>query len=129
MSLERMRSPVNSSLSARCIPLCRGDRFYTKAFLKAPTVGRHPPATPQFSKSVCFLLPHSTKRICHWLPWLYVTGKRYPPDSIFSSDFHCPLLHKWKKNWSSYSDTKHAWLCFCKWQMLLLCQVLLDCNR
>jgi hypothetical protein len=89
MSLERMRSPVNSSWSACC--------FYTKAFLKVPTVGRHPPATPQFSKSVCFfLLPHITKRICHWLPWLYVTGKRYPPDSIFSSDFHCPLLHKWK---------------------------------
>ncbi len=80
---------MNSSLSACC--------FYTKSFSKGPSCGetstRH---TAIFQICLFFLLPHITKRICHWLPWLYVTGKRYPPDSIFSSDFHCPLLHKWK---------------------------------
>lgn len=122
MSLERMRSPVNSSWSACC--------FYTKAFSKGPYCGETSTShTVIFQICLFFLFASHHKKDMSLATLVVCYRQKVPARLHFLLRFSLPTTTQMEKLLSSYNDTKHAWLCFCKWQMLLLCQILLDCNR
>lgn len=129
MSLERMRSPVNSSFVCTLYPTMQRWQILHQSFSKSPNCGETSTShTAIFQICLFFVASHHKKDMS--LATLVVCYRQKVPARLhFLLRFSLPTTTQMEKNLSSYNDTKHAWLCFCKWQMLLLCQVLLDCNR